>query len=154
MGAMRQTLALLTLLCLPAAPAQAASLFDFAGSWTGWYDCHQGRTALELDVSVTGPNQLQALFYFHAAPANPHVPAGCFLMAGKADAANAALALHPTAWLLQPAGFVAVGLQGVLEKDRLQGFISGPGCAGFTLKRQPAPAAPSPCTPPQGLVQS
>lgn len=150
----RLLLFLLPLLCTPVAKLHAAGLFDFAGSWAGWYDCRQGRTALELDVSVTGPESLQALFYFHAVSSNPRVPAGCFLMAGKVDPVNAALALHPTAWLLRPVGFVPVGLHGMLNQNQLQGFISGPGCSDFLLTRQPAPAAPAPCTPPQGLFQS
>ncbi len=155
MGAMRRLLIPLALLCLLAAPLRAASLFDFSGSWTGRYDCMQGQTALELDVSATGPDSVQALFYFHSAPSNPRVPAGCFLMVGKVDAADARLALRPTAWLVRPFGFVWVGLQGSLTPaGLLQGQISGPGCSDFMLTRQPAPLAPSPCKPPQGLSTS
>lgn len=152
MGAMRGIFTLLAFCLLPVSALHAASLFDLAGSWAGHYDCQQGRTALELDISVTGPQTLEALFYFHAAPENPGVPDGCFLMQGKMVPAENLMVLKPTAWLKQPAGYVAVGLRGQLgPSGLLQGRIFGPGCTGFTLTRQPAPTAPAPCAPPQKL---
>jgi hypothetical protein len=117
------------------------------------YNCAQGQTSLELDVTVADPRHLQALFYFHAAPANPFVPAGCFLMQGAFNTATATLSLLPTQWLLQPGGFVWVGLNGVLAVDgSLSGSISGPGCSSFSLTRSgPETERPAPCKAPQSL---
>jgi len=120
----------------PTAAAQAASLYAAAGIWTGLYNCAQGQTSLELDVTVADPRHLQALFYFHGAPANPFVPAGCFLMQGAFNAATSTLSLSPTKWLLRPRFYIAVGLTGVLAADgSLAGNISGPRCSSFSLTR-------------------
>jgi len=142
-----------------AAPADAApdvaasSPFAAAGIWTGMYDCAQGQTSLELDVTIADPQHLQALFYFHAAPANPFVPDGCFLMQGAFDTETSTLSLAPTQWLLQPGGYVSVGLSGVLADDgSLAGSISGPGCSRFSLSRSgPRAQRPAPCKAPDSL---
>jgi len=144
----------LCLLLLTAAAAQASPYPAAAvGIWTGRYDCAQGSTALELDVSLADPTHLQALFYFHALPQNPYVPDGCFLMRGSFDDAAQALTLSPTQWLLQPAGYVWVALNGTLGADGvLAGNITGPGCSDFSLRHgSPAAQMPVACKSPATL---
>ncbi len=134
----------LVLLAVWAGPAAAKSVI---GDWAGVYDCAQGKTALELEITGLDKTQIQALFYFHAVPENPHVPAGCFLMTGTFDELSGQLQLRPGKWLLRPDGFVTVGMTGTLDaSDRLSGSISGPGCKDFTLTRTDTGAAkPAPC---------
>ncbi len=117
------------------------------GEWAGHYDCAQGATALELDVSFQDATHLQALFYFHARPNNPRVPDGCFMMTGSFDTANATLNLQPTTWLLRPGGYVSVALTGQLGADgELTGAVGGPGCTDFSLTRATTTALrPAPC---------
>lgn len=142
-------LALLTVLPLRAG---AANFFAVTGSWAGWYNCAQGATALELDISVSSPQSVQALFYFHGLPQHPAAPAGCFLMLGTVNATTGEVKLAPEQWLSRPFGYVSVALNGQLDgQNRLSGSIFGPGCSNFLLMRQAAPQAPAPCKPPLGL---
>jgi hypothetical protein len=135
----------------PSAPTASAT-----GIWTGRYDCAQGSTALELDVSLLDLTHLQALFYFHALPANPDVPDGCFLMQGSFDVATQVLSLTPTTWLLRPGGYVWVSLAGRLGPDGvLAGDITGPGCSEFSLTRSDTSAPmPADCQSPASLKVS
>ncbi|MEJ1977450.1 MAG: hypothetical protein WDN49_16470 [Acetobacteraceae bacterium] len=128
-----------------------------AGRWQGAYICAQGLTALEVTIEQAAHGRLRALFHFSAAPSNPLVPEGCFLMDGRYDPASRTVTLDPGDWLLQPEGFVTVGLSGVL--DATGRVLSGnvtlvPLCTTFTLSRtQAAPALPAPCRW-RGLVAS
>lgn len=145
-------LALLTVLPLRASAADFAAV---TGSWAGWYNCAQGATALELDISASAPQYVQALFYFHGLPQHALAPAGCFLMQGTISAATGKLQLQPEQWLMRPLGYVPVALSGQLDgQGRLSGQIFGPGCSNFLLARQLAPQAPARCKPPLGLGSS
>jgi hypothetical protein len=108
-----------------------------AGAWAGQYHCAQGATALDLTITPAGRGRVRALFFFHALAGNPHVPPGCFTMAGRYDAAARSIALKPTIWLLRPAHFVWVGLRGTLggAGGSMAGRIDGPGCTDFSLVR-------------------
>ncbi|CAG4904006.1 unnamed protein product [Acidocella sp. C78] len=124
------------------------SLAALAGRWSGHYHCAQGDTALDLTISPAGTGRLRALFFFHALAGNPHVPPGCFSMAGRYDAASGSVALNPTMWLLRPHHFVWVGLRGRMEGagGAITGRIDGPGCTDFSLVRVygPMPASVPP----------
>jgi hypothetical protein len=115
-------------------PVMAASAPEI---WQGDYDCAQGVTGLTLTLEVSAAGQAQALFEFHSVPANPTVPTGCFQMSGSLDTAGN-LNLLPGAWLLQPPGYVTVGLIGNLDGQILHGTVIGPGCSTFLLTRMPA----------------
>ncbi|HQT67388.1 MAG TPA: hypothetical protein PLC74_07290 [Acetobacteraceae bacterium] len=135
-------------LAVPACAGAAA--FPPAGHWRGVYQCAQGNTALDLTIVPVSPTALTALFYFHAIAANQGVPSGCFLMRGTYDAASASVDLTPTVWLAQPAGYVSVGLAGVVGQGGavLSGAVFGPACSHFSLAvtNQPEmPPAPSVC---------
>ena len=109
-----------------------------AGAWHGQYVCGQGLTALDLTIKEPSPGRLTALFHFAADPANPGVPEGCFSMAGRYDAASGAVRLDPGHWVMQPAGYVMVGLAGRLGREGRQ--IAGrvtrvPVCTVFSVAR-------------------
>jgi hypothetical protein len=108
-----------------------------AGTWSGHYHCAQGNTALDLTITPAGADRFRALFYFHALAGNPHVPPGCFTMAGRYDPTSGSIALKPTLWLLQPPHFVWVGLHGWVNGPggTMSGRIDGPGCTDFSLVR-------------------
>lgn len=130
-------------------PALAAVLPPI-GLWQGHYRCAQGDTAFALQVTADGPEQVRAVFYFHALTANPAVPQGCFSMRGRFDPATRRIALRPTRWLAQPPGYVWVGLSGLVVSggSRIAGTIEGPACTDFALARSlapPVPPAPSAC---------
>ena len=115
------------------------------GQWSGTYVCAQGLMALDLSMEEADGGRTTALFHFSPDPINPHVPEGCFTMAGHFYAAGRWLILQPGEWLIRPPRYVTVGLDGLL--DPLTGVISGrvtgaPGCTRFTLRRVSAPTAP------------
>jgi hypothetical protein len=115
-------------------PVMAASTPEI---FQGSYDCAQGVTGLTLTLELSPGGQAQALFEFHSVPANPTVPTGCFQMSGSLDSAGN-LNLLPGAWLLQPPGYVTVGIIGTLDGQILHGTVIGPGCSTFLLTRMPA----------------
>jgi hypothetical protein len=93
---------------------------------------------------------LRGAFHFTAAPSNPGVPEGCFSMRGRADAAGSHVRLTPQRWLLQPPGYVMIGLEGDIDRD--SGLFTGrisppvPGCTVFSLRPvEAAPMAPAAC---------
>lgn len=144
----------LCMLIIAASTARAAAPYPTAtGIWNGQYNCAQGNTALELDVSLLDPTHIQALFYFHALPGNPFVPNGCFLMQGSFDNSAQTLNLAPTKWLLQPFGYVWVSLAGSIGTNGiLAGDIAGPGCSVFSLARSAVGAQmPAACQSPASL---
>lgn len=117
-----------------------------AGTWQGFYDCAQGKTALALTITSTGGGNVRALFYFHALPGNPRVPSGCFTMAGHYHRASRRVVLRPALWLRRPAHFVWVSIFGRIGADgqEMTGRIEGPGCFGFTLSHSEKPVTPPP----------
>ncbi len=117
------------------------------GDWSGYYDCAQGKTSLDLEITYLDQRNVQALFYFHALPSNPYVPNGCFLMTGQFSETDGILSLQPTRWLLQPSGYVWVSLSGKLvTPNSLTGTIFGPGCSDFVVTRAlPDAVRPAPC---------
>jgi hypothetical protein len=130
--------------------AASAAPLPPIGNWQGQYRCAQGRTALDLAITAITPSDIRAVFYFHAVAANPAVPQGCFTMQGTFDAGTGIIKLAPASWLDRPASFVSVGLRGKVSASgrSIQGMISGPACAGFSLHRAsaaPVPPAPAPC---------
>jgi hypothetical protein len=121
----------------PVAFGQSAS--DPAGDWSGSYTCVQGSTALHLSIKPEANGRFGALFRFGALPSNPSVPEGCFLMTGAFNPKTRRLTLSPGRWLLQPYGFVTVGLDGVLNPSgsRFKGKVTGgTQCTTFDLSRR------------------
>lgn len=132
---------------LPAAALPATAQEALRGTWRGGYVCSQGHTALALTIEPRKDGTLAALFHFEAASDNPGVPTGCFEMDGRLDAATGRLSFRPLRWVVRPAGYVMVGLEGSLSPDtaRLEGQVAGPGCTAFRVEREPGPAAGQAC---------
>ena len=117
---------------------QALGEAGLTGEWSGSYTCIQGLTSLDLSVEETGAGRVEALFHFSADPANPRVPEGCFAMSGNFDAHAGRLVLLPGEWLMQPFGFITVGLDGHLDakSDVIAGRVTKmAGCKNFVLHR-------------------
>ncbi|HEX7389646.1 MAG TPA: hypothetical protein VF286_06015 [Acidiphilium sp.] len=128
----------------------AAALLPPIGLWQGRYICSQGQTAVALRITAESPTRVNAIFYFHALAANPHVPQGCFMMQGRYDPASRRITLTPTRWLAQPPFYVWVALSGTVGPGggAITGNITGPACSSFALVRSftlPVPPAPASC---------
>lgn len=122
-----------------AAPvAQAQKGWEIAGEWRGGYVCGQGLTALRLSIvrDVTGDG-VTATFRFGPDASNPGVPKGAYSMSGRFNAADKRLRLHAGSWIIQPAGYITVDLDGHMGASGLyiSGDVVGPGCSGFELTR-------------------
>jgi len=111
------------------------------GQWSGNYTCHQGRTALHLTIKQQADGTFQGLFHFSSQPPFHAVPEGCFLMSGTFDPATRRLVLTPGEWLLQPDGYITVGMDGVLDPsgETFEGELTGGyQCTTFDLQRSNA----------------
>jgi hypothetical protein len=112
---------------------------DLAGAWRGSYTCAQGVTGLTLTVE-TGPAGVTALFDFHAVPENPQVPTGRFKMVGFYDSRTRVLVLDPREWVVQPPGYLTVGIRTHVDLEwgvMLGSVISEyPGCTWVRLRRE------------------
>lgn len=119
------------------AAAQSVTMADVVGSWTGLYQCAQGSTALELEISG-GEDAVVARFAFSAHPSNPSVPSGSFMMTGRFDTKTATLTLTQQRWVDRPQGYVMVDMVGqIAAGERIyRGRIATEGCAEFFLKRR------------------
>lgn len=112
-----------------------------AGEWTGKYTCVQGVTAMRLVIAPAGGRNVKALMHFFAAPENPDVPEGCFLLTGDFDRDTRELDLNQDRWIVQPPNYRMIDLEGKIDPDdgRLVGRIVGPaGCTRFRLTRETA----------------
>lgn len=137
---MRRLAALLVLLAAPAAAQD-----ELRGTWRGGYICAQGHTALALTIEPRKDGRLTALFHFEAATDNPGVPAGCFEMEGRHDPATGRVSLEPLRWVLRPAHYLMVGLDGAIAQGAIEGTVAGPGCTAFRVERAPGPSAAAAC---------
>jgi hypothetical protein len=137
---MRRVLACLLACLLAAGVARANSAPRIVAEFRGSYICAQGETALTLKVLAPEPGKKQAaVFVFGPTPGNPSVPDGAFLMRGVVDLKGGRLELEPDAWLVQPPGYVMVGMAGMSDSSgRLFGgnMASGFGCSTFSLRRE------------------
>ena len=136
---------LAALLVLLAAPAAAQE--GLRGTWRGAYHCNQGNTALALTIEPRKDGTFAALFHFEAASDNPGVPTGCFEMEGRFEAATGRTVLRPLRWVLRPANYLMVGLEGSVsvEGGRMEGAVHGPGCTAFRVELVPGPPAAEAC---------
>lgn len=109
--------------------------------WNGRYECAQGVTGLMLTLDLDGSGRASAVFDFGAAPENPTVPTGRYLMTGRfdptPDGSGTYLTLVPDRWVLQPPGYVMVGLTAAIDASArsMQGRIDNPSCTVLALSR-------------------
>ncbi|NIJ14109.1 hypothetical protein FHU38_004453 [Saccharomonospora amisosensis] len=113
-------------------PVDLASL---EGLWQGQYQCSQGETGMELEISAPEGDTVEAVFRFFPLPGQPQNPSGSFSMRGRNT--ETGLVFAQQEWIEQPDGYVMVDL-GVasVEGDTMTGRVAGPGCADFTVARQ------------------
>ncbi|EHR49102.1 hypothetical protein SacmaDRAFT_0806 [Saccharomonospora marina XMU15] len=113
-------------------PVDLASL---QGLWRGQYQCAQGETGMELEISAPEGDTVEAVFRFFALPGQPQGPSGSFSMRGRNT--ETGLVFVQQEWIEQPDGYVMVDL-GVssVEGDTMTGRVAGPGCGDFTVTRQ------------------
>jgi len=109
---------------------------ELTGSWVGTYTCGQGPTGLRLDIQAAPGGSATATFTFYALQSNPNVPAGKFTMTGTYSATG--IMLSPGHWLLQPAGYEMVTLDGgplTNSGNTLSGSVITSPCTTFTVTK-------------------
>jgi hypothetical protein len=107
--------------------------------WRGFYECAQGKTALQLVLDLEADGRARVIFDFGPDPGNPDVPPGSYRLTGtsREDRAKLAIELVPDAWILQPPGYTMVGLAGEIgsRRQRMRGRITHPSCTTFDVQR-------------------
>jgi len=117
-------------------PGPASLQSQLTGSWVGSYSCAQGPTGLRLDIQAASGGSATATFTFYALQGNPNVPAGKFTMTGTYSATG--IQLSPGHWLLQPANYEMVGLDGgplTSDGTTLSGSVTTPPCTTFSVTK-------------------
>ena len=108
--------------------------FAAGQAWTGRYVCAQGITDLVVRIQAVQGNLVQAVFAFH------HVPTGAageYELGGSWDPTSRVADLVPGAWIVQPPGYVTVGMRGTVAANGVEwsGTIQNPSCGSFSLQR-------------------
>lgn len=119
-------------------PQEAPSI---SGVWTGAYTCGQGVTALRLSISAPDEGQIAATFDFGPLEVNVGVPKGLYYMEGTFDSKTRHVTLEGVRWILAPAHYGMVGLDGQLDEtgQKISGSVTRfPNCNGFELERSRA----------------
>lgn len=118
-------------------PTPAPTGVRIAGTWTGTYQCGQGRTALELTIAEPASSgEIEATFAFKAHSSNPDVPSGSFRMRGRLS--GSVLELKGERWIDQPGDYLMVDLRATVEDDRptaVRGIVDAEGCGTFEVRR-------------------
>jgi hypothetical protein len=120
------------------APARPASRHTV---WEGTYVCAQGVTGLHLELDIASSGVTTGVFEFYGVRENPNaVPRGSYRLRGKltmVEAGSFALELQPDAWIVQPPGYVMVGLQATSDRERrsMTGRITNPSCGAMKVSR-------------------
>jgi len=148
----------------PDTQQEAQNSFFEGQTWTGAYFCTQGPTQLTLAVTKvlngsTGQASIEAELSFQLKSKknkdgeDQEAVQGSYSVAGRIEAEGRALQLEPIAgsWKNKPKNFVMVGLQGVVSRGAVRGFLryagSIPifGCDSFELTaKRPDDAPPDP----------
>jgi hypothetical protein len=123
--------------------ADRAGLARLAGTWTGAYDCVQGRTGVTLTIWVDeATGRAGGLFELYALPDNPGVPSGRFQVRAVYKEAEGRLRLDPAIWEQRPEGYEMVGFDGYVDlaAGRYEGEVAFNGCGAFSLTKENASA--------------
>ena len=119
------------------APARPASRHTV---WEGKYVCAQGVTGLHLELDIAANGVTTGLFEFYGVRENPNaVPRGSYRLRGKltmVEAGSFALDLEPDEWIVQPPGYMMVGLKAASDRERrsMTGRTN-PSCGGMKVAR-------------------
>jgi len=117
----------------PAAPEGSARYLRAGEQWVGTYVCAQGRTIMTLSIRSVDGTQVDSTFRFQTADNTM----GEFHMSGTFDPSTKRLLLVPGAWIQDPTGFTAAGLDGTMSSDgsKLTGRITHEACGEFEAYR-------------------
>ena len=125
---------------VPGGPAELEPL-PVHTVWRGFYECAQGKTAVQLTLDLDSDGTAKAIFDFGPHADNPDLPPGSYRLTGTSrdDGPKVALDLVPDRWISQPPGYEMVGLSAVTgsRRLRLRGRISHPACSTFDVQRVP-----------------
>ncbi len=109
--------------------------------WRGFYECAQGKTAVQLTLDVDSDGSAKAIFDFGPHPGNPDVPPGSYRLLGtaRADGGKLALDLAPERWISQPPSYEMVGISATIgsRRQRMRGRITHAACGVFAVQRLP-----------------
>ena len=108
--------------------------------WEGRYLCAQGETALKLTLETAPDGETVGTFSFGPHAGNPRVPSGSYRVRGQItmrDGGAFDLTLLPVRWIVQPAGYVMVGLTATSNRERteLNGRIAYEACDWVRVAR-------------------
>lgn len=115
-------------------PPAPATPFAPGQVWAGWYVCSQGPTDLLVRITDVQGTAVQALFEFR------HVPSGAageYELRGSYDPATLVADLDAGQWIVQPPGYVTVGMRGRISPGAAEwsGTITNASCGAFRLQR-------------------
>lgn len=101
--------------------------------WVGQYECRQGVTDLDLEITQRNHGDVQGIFHFYHAPTGAE---GSFYLRGEYDSQTREMRLFPGEWIRQPSGYMTVGMEGKVLDDpvRYEGTITHEGCRGFSVR--------------------
>lgn len=109
--------------------------------WRGFYECAQGRTAVQLTLDIDTDGTAKAIFDFGPHADNPDLPPGSYRLLGtsRADGTKLTFELVPERWISQPPNYEMVGLTAVTgsRRQRMRGRITNPLCGAFDVQRMP-----------------
>jgi len=107
--------------------------------WRGFYECAQGKTALQLTLDLDTDSTVSAIFDFGPHPDNVAVPPGSYRLTGRwgEDGARLVVDLVPDRWINQPPNYEMVGLSAATgsRRQRMRGQISNPSCGALDVQR-------------------
>ncbi len=109
--------------------------------WRGFYDCAQGKTAVQLTLDLDTDGTAKAIFDFGPHADNPTVPPGSYRLVGtsRVDGVKLTFDLTPDQWISQPPGYEMVGVSATTgsRRQRMRGQITNPLCGAFEVQRLP-----------------
>ena len=109
--------------------------------WRGFYECAQGKTAVQLTLDLDSDGTAKAIFDFGPHADKPDLPAGSYRLSGtsREDGSKLEIELVPDRWISQPPGYEMVGLSAVTGSRRLRmrGRITNSACSTFDVQRIP-----------------
>jgi hypothetical protein len=113
------------------AKPEAKIPFANGQTWTGYYDCAQGRTELTLNIVEVKGNAVHAIFDFDHPRSGAY---GSFYIDGRYDAKTSRMTMTPGAWIEHPqASYVSVGMIGEVKEDTYSGKIDNDTCGDFVV---------------------
>jgi hypothetical protein len=107
----------------PPEPTPTPGISDeILGVYVGSYTASQGETGLTLTVFEEN-GTYRALFEFYNLPGNSNAEHGSYYMNVSYDSNTGQYVFRPTTWIVRPALYIMLGLQGTLTDNVLEGVV-------------------------------